>query len=96
MVVFLHHIYPGGGKMSQMRAVSSAPSRLPLALLADQDADTRRMYALYLERATCAVEEAEDGREALANLLPFGQPKVTGSSVGSTMPRESCSSRNVC
>lgn len=38
----------------------------PLALLVDRDGDTRRMYAEYLTRSSCRVEEAEDGREALA------------------------------
>lgn len=40
----------------------------PLALLVDPDADTRRMYAEFL-KATSAVEEAEDGREALAKAI---------------------------
>ena len=40
----------------------------PLALLVDRDADTRRMYAEYLS-STCRIEEAEDGREALAKAI---------------------------
>jgi CheY-like chemotaxis protein len=48
---------------------SSASISLPLALLADHDADARHMYALYLERSTCRVEQAEDGREALAKAV---------------------------
>jgi CheY-like chemotaxis protein len=43
--------------------------RLPLALLVDRDSDTRRMYSTYLQQAICEVEEAEDGREALAKAL---------------------------
>src|SRR5690349_114225 len=41
----------------------------PLALLVDRDLDTRRMYAEYLRLSGCAVEEAEDGREALAKAI---------------------------
>ena len=37
-----------------------------LALLADRDRDSLDMYAEYLRNADCDVEEAEDGREALA------------------------------
>ena len=39
------------------------------ALLVDRDPDTRRMYAEYLKLAGCTVEEAEDGREALAKAI---------------------------
>jgi CheY-like chemotaxis protein len=46
-----------------------APDRLPLALLVDRDADTRRMYAEYLRLSGCDVDEAEDGREALAKAV---------------------------
>jgi CheY-like chemotaxis protein len=41
----------------------------PLTLLVDRDADTRQMYAEFLRQAACVVEEAEDGREALAKAL---------------------------
>jgi two-component system, cell cycle response regulator DivK len=41
----------------------------PLALLVDRDPDTRRMYANYLRLSGCGVEEAEDGREALAKAI---------------------------
>lgn len=37
-----------------------------LALLAGRDRDSRQMYAEYLRHAAFDVEEAEDGREALA------------------------------
>ena len=38
-------------------------------LLVDRDAGTRRMYAEYLKRSSCAIEEADDGREALAKAI---------------------------
>ena len=41
----------------------------PLALLVDRDAGTRKMYADYLRLSACAIEEAEDGREALAKAI---------------------------
>jgi len=40
-----------------------------LALLADRDADTRLMYSSYLQQLKFDVEEAEDGREALAKAI---------------------------
>jgi two-component system, cell cycle response regulator DivK len=43
--------------------------RRTLALLADRDADTRAMYAEHLRRSSYDVEEAEDGRVALAKAL---------------------------
>jgi len=46
-----------------------------LALLADRDADTRLMYAEYLRRLTYEIDEAEDGREALAKAISR-QPTV--------------------
>jgi two-component system cell cycle response regulator DivK len=45
------------------------PATPPLALLVDRDADTRRMYAEYLTFSACEIEQAEDGREALAKAL---------------------------
>jgi CheY-like chemotaxis protein len=36
------------------------------ALLVDRDEDTRRMYSEYLRRSTWRIDEAADGREALA------------------------------
>lgn len=39
------------------------------ALIVDHDPDTRRMYAEYLTRSAWVVEEAADGREALAKAL---------------------------
>jgi len=43
--------------------------RVPLALLVDRDADTRKMYAEFLRHSQCDTDEAEDGREALAKAL---------------------------
>jgi CheY-like chemotaxis protein len=55
--------------MIQTPSVTSLPVDLPVALLADSDADTRTLYKTYLERSTCRVDEAEDGREALAKAI---------------------------
>jgi CheY-like chemotaxis protein len=44
-------------------------SHRPLTLLVDHDFDTRRMYAEFLKSAASEIEEAEDGREALAKAL---------------------------
>src|SRR5439155_14738543 len=49
--------------------VSPAPNHVPLALLVDRDPDTRKMYAEYLRLSACDVDEAEDGREALAKAI---------------------------
>jgi two-component system, cell cycle response regulator DivK len=47
----------------------SHADRQPLALLVDRDADTRHMYAEFLRRSAYEIDEAEDGREALAKAL---------------------------
>src|SRR4051794_19882908 len=47
----------------------SATRPVPLALLADGDGDNRSMYAASLKSARWAVEEAADGRDALALAL---------------------------
>jgi DNA-binding response OmpR family regulator len=39
------------------------------ALLVDRDADTRKMYSEYLALSAWTIDEAEDGREALAKAL---------------------------
>ena len=44
----------------------------PLALLIDPDPDTRGAFANYLRLSACAIDEAVDGREALAKAL--GRP----------------------
>jgi len=55
--------------MASPSPVASRPDVNPLLLLADSDADTRRMYSTYLKEAIGDVEEAEDGREALVKAL---------------------------
>jgi CheY-like chemotaxis protein len=40
-----------------------------LALIADRDADTRRMYADFLTLSHCLIEQADDGRDALAKIF---------------------------
>ena len=60
------------GTRSLLAAWNADP---PLALLVDRDADTRRLYAEYLRLSACVVEEAEDGREALAKAISH-QPDV--------------------
>src|SRR5206468_5390259 len=47
----------------------------PLALIVDRDPDTRKLYAEYLKLSACSVEEADDGREALAKAIAR-QPDV--------------------
>lgn len=44
-------------------------ARTPLVLIVDDDADTRSLYAAYLRDRVCEIDEAEDGREALAKAL---------------------------
>jgi CheY-like chemotaxis protein len=44
-------------------------SRLRFALLVDRDDDTREMYAEYLTSAAVGIQEAADGREALARAI---------------------------
>lgn len=51
------------------KPLSTEVGHRPLALLVDRDADTRQMYAAYLKLLACEVDEAEDGREALAKAL---------------------------
>jgi CheY-like chemotaxis protein len=49
---------------------SPAPQNQRVALLVDGDADTRRMYAEYLRLSSAwLVDEAADGREALAKAI---------------------------
>src|ERR1700737_4800962 len=55
--------------MSSTGLLPSSPDHLPLALLVDRDPDTRKMYAEFLRLSACEVEEAEDGREALAKAI---------------------------
>ena len=44
---------------------------MALALLADRDADTRMMYGEYLGGAGYEIDQAEDGREALAKAIAY-------------------------
>jgi two-component system, cell cycle response regulator DivK len=50
-------------------AHASPPNEQCLALLVDRDPDSRQMYAECLRHAAYRVEQAEDGREALAKAL---------------------------
>jgi CheY-like chemotaxis protein len=49
-----------------MRSLMALP---PLVLIADDNPDTRDMYALYLSTVGYSVETAADGREALVKAL---------------------------
>lgn len=49
--------------------MGESPNLLASVLLADRDADTRLMYAEYLRHLAYDVDEAEDGREALAKAI---------------------------
>src|SRR5438874_4703455 len=56
--------------MQAPAATESSSSHPLLALLVDCDADTRRMYSEFLTQlSACEIEEAEDGREALAKAI---------------------------
>ena len=52
--------------MPSPRAAASTP---PLVLLVDHNPDTRTMHADYLARAGWLIEQAEDGRDALAKVI---------------------------
>src|SRR5439155_6632990 len=53
--------------MSVPHLLSTAADHPTLALLVDRDPDTRTLYSEYLRlTAACDVDQAEDGREALA------------------------------
>src|SRR5438876_802097 len=45
------------------------PASLPVALIVDRDADTRQLYAQALRLARFEVQEADEGRDALAKAL---------------------------
>jgi len=49
--------------------VSARTDHSPVALLVDRDRDTRQMYAEFLKRSAFDIDEAEDGREALAKAI---------------------------
>jgi len=44
-------------------------TRQPLALIVDRDAETRKLFTECLTLSQCSVEEAADGREALAKAI---------------------------
>ena len=50
-------------------ALSPSARPLPMVLLVDQDDDNRAMYGQYMKAANWIVEEAVDGRDALAKAL---------------------------
>jgi CheY-like chemotaxis protein len=50
-------------------ALSPLARALPMVLFVDQDDDNRTMYSQYMKAANWIVEEAADGREALAKAL---------------------------
>ena len=52
-----------------MPQAAPQPLSSALALLVDYDDGTRQMYAEYLKRAACEIEEATDGREGLAKAI---------------------------
>ncbi len=51
------------------RPLAAHLPRPPLTLLVDRDRDTRGMYAEFLKTSAWDIEEAEDGREALAKAI---------------------------
>jgi CheY-like chemotaxis protein len=55
--------------MNAFQAALTASETNALALLVDRDDDTRRMYAEVLRLGTWTIEEAADGREALAKAI---------------------------
>jgi CheY-like chemotaxis protein len=60
----------------ELHAFAHAKRDLPAtALLVDRDAETRKIYAAYLKLSFCLIEEADDGREALAKAISY-QPDV--------------------
>jgi CheY-like chemotaxis protein len=61
--------------MHKPAAAGISPSAVQLALLVDRDSDTRRMYGEYLKFGTWSIDEAADGRDALAKAIA-GRPDV--------------------
>ena len=59
-----------------MLSHAASPSR-PLALIIDNDPDTREMYALHLEESGLNVVEAGDGTNALAMAHRFLPDVIT-------------------
>jgi CheY-like chemotaxis protein len=61
--------------MSSLTFARANRDQPAMALLVDHDADTRKMYAAYLMLSPCIIEEADDGREALAKAIAY-QPDI--------------------
>jgi len=61
--------------MTAITPLHAATNKRPVALLVDRDPDTRRMYAEYLKLSSCIIEEADDGRAALAKAIS-GRPDI--------------------
>src|SRR5687768_17028745 len=55
--------------LSNLALTSHALKEARLALLVDRDDDTRQLYAEYLRLGSWQVDEASDGREALAKAI---------------------------
>ena len=55
--------------MTSLRLARADRAQPAMALVVDRDPDTRKMYAEYLRLSSCLIEEAEDGREALAKAI---------------------------
>ena len=55
--------------MTPLKLACANRDQPAMALLVDRDRDTRKMYAEYLRLSSCVIEEAEDGREALAKAI---------------------------
>src|SRR5258706_360415 len=60
-----------GSCMTPLRIAHANRAQPAMALLVDRDRDTRKMYAEYLKLSSCLIEEAEDGREALAKAIAY-------------------------
>ena len=57
------------GNSRQFGGTTAAAARPCAILIVDPDADSRDLYAFYLQLEGCEVEWADDGREALAKAL---------------------------
>ena len=57
--------------MTSLRVARADRAQPAMALVVDRDPDTRKMYAESLRLSSCLIEEAEDGREALAKAISY-------------------------
>jgi len=57
--------------MTSLRLARADRAQPAMILVVDRDPDTRKMYAEYLRLSSCLIEEAEDGREALAKAISY-------------------------